>query len=72
MGETDFRKELEQLINRHSVENNSNTPDFVLAGYLTDCLRAFNFAVNYRDRWYGYSGEDVKECPAPPEREKKP
>lgn len=48
-----FRIELEQLINRYSMENGSNTPDFILAGYLCECLSAFDFAVRAREDWYG-------------------
>jgi hypothetical protein len=48
-----FRKELESLINCHSRENGCNTPDFMLAEYLTDCLAAFDKAVNAREKWYG-------------------
>lgn len=47
-----FRSELEKLINIHSQENNSDTPDFILAEYLTDSLKAFDKATNARDRWY--------------------
>lgn len=47
-----FRKELESLINRHSMENGSNTPDFILAEYLTSCLSAYDKAISWRDRWY--------------------
>lgn len=47
-----FRNELESLINRHSLENGSNTPDFLLAGYLKSCLDAFDHAVRERDKWY--------------------
>lgn len=43
-----FRKELEKLINRYSRENGSQTPDFILAAYLADCLVAFDRAVNQR------------------------
>lgn len=50
---SDFRKELEHLLNRHSMENDSNTPDFLLAEFLYGCLRAFDKAVSERDRWYG-------------------
>lgn len=49
----DFQKELEQLLNRHSQENASNTPDFILANYLNNCLDAFNVAVARREEWYG-------------------
>jgi hypothetical protein len=48
-----FLKELEILINRHSQENGSNTPDFILAQYLSFCLESFNAAVNAREKWYG-------------------
>ena len=48
-----FRKDLEQLINGYSMENNSHTPDFLLAQYLERCLDAFDEATRARDRWYG-------------------
>ncbi len=48
-----LRKEIEQAINRNSAENGSNTPDFILAEYLTDCLAAFDKAVKAREEWYG-------------------
>jgi hypothetical protein len=47
-----FEKELEALINRHSQENASNTPDFILAQYMAACLAAFNTAVQQREAWY--------------------
>lgn len=45
--------ELKRLLNRHSQENDSNTPDFILAEYLLGCLKVFNTAVRDRDKWYG-------------------
>jgi len=48
-----FRKEIETVINKHSRENVSDTPDFLLAEYLTDCLAAFDKAIRERERWYG-------------------
>lgn len=48
---SEFVIELEQLINKHSMENGSNTPDFILAHYLAGCLRSFNEAVNARTKW---------------------
>ncbi len=48
----EFRFELERLINRCSMENGSNTPDFILAGYLVRCLEAFDFAMAKRTAWY--------------------
>lgn len=51
--EMGFQAELQQLINRYSQENGSGTPDFILAGYLSDCLKAWNQAINEREKWYG-------------------
>jgi hypothetical protein len=50
-----FELQLEQLINSHSKENDSNTPDFILAQYLIACLEAFNRASLAREKWYGKS-----------------
>lgn len=44
-----FEKELRTLINLHSKEEDSGTPDFILAGYLNSCLVAYNVAVTRRD-----------------------
>lgn len=48
-----FRKDLQALINHHSLENGSNTPDRLLADYLADCLSSFDRAVSAREAWYG-------------------
>lgn len=50
-----FEKELENLLNRYSKEIHSNTPDFILAAYISDSLDAFNAATMERDRWYGHT-----------------
>lgn len=49
-----FEQDLEALISRHSLENESMTPDFILAGYLKDCLDAWNKATRERDRWWSH------------------
>ena len=51
--EMDLRKKIEHAINSSSAENGSNTPDFILAEYLTDCLAAFDKAAKAREAWYG-------------------
>ena len=43
-----FGDDLRALINKYSLENDSNTPDIVLACYLLSCLQAFNQSVNSR------------------------
>jgi hypothetical protein len=46
---SNFVNELQDLINRHSKENGSNTHDYILAQYLSRCLDAFDEAVTSRD-----------------------
>lgn len=61
-----FEKELQALINRYCLENGSNTPDFMLAEYLSDCLAVFNKTVNLREQWYGRKLTMLDNMPAPP------
>lgn len=49
---TTFRLELTALLNKYSKENGSDTPDYILASYLADCLNAFDSAVKSRTIWY--------------------
>lgn len=46
-------EEIAVVLNRHSAENGSDTPDFILAQYLLGCLATFNKAVLARSAWYG-------------------
>lgn len=50
---TSFELELQSLLNRHSRESASGTPDFILAEYLSGCLSLFHDAVNRREAWHG-------------------
>jgi hypothetical protein len=49
---SEFERELEVLINKHSMENASNTPDFILADYLMKCLETYNHTIQRRSQWY--------------------
>jgi len=51
--ESQFQKDLTALINEYSKENDSDTPDFILARYLNAVLDNFNAAVMDREQWYG-------------------
>jgi hypothetical protein len=48
-----FRSEVESAINRCSMENGSDTPDWILARFLQSCLEAFDAAVRDRETWWG-------------------
>lgn len=54
---SEFERELEELVNRHSLENITGTPDFILAGFLKGALTAFETAVIHRAAWRGESVE---------------
>jgi hypothetical protein len=51
-----FEEELTALINKHSKEGDSHTPDFILAMYLGDCLQA----QKRRSDWYDIPSESVQ------------
>lgn len=66
-----FRIELQQLINKHNIENGSDTPDFILTQFLLGCLYAFDSAVIKRQNWYNKE-TNITEVPVVdtvPERE---
>lgn len=48
MNKTSLQEDIEVAINRACAENESDTPDYILAEYLMDCLYAYNKAVNKR------------------------
>ena len=52
--------EISRLLNRHSRENVSNTPDFLLANYLHGCLEVFEKTVNDREFWYGRKTDPIQ------------
>jgi hypothetical protein len=58
-----FIKDLQHLINYHSLENGSNTPDWILAEYLSGCLVHFNTTMRSREKYYG---REIHEKGGPP------
>ena len=60
---SELEREIQSALNRHSAENASNTPDFILAQFLMGCLAAFNEGVHRRDQWYNRA---TKAGPAAP------
>jgi len=45
-----FEESLRETINRYSMENGSDTPDYILAQYLSRCLDNYNKAVTSREQ----------------------
>lgn len=67
-----FERELEDLINKYSQENGSNTPDFILAQFLVGCLAAWNAGVVRREQWYGRGQDAPATVPMPEPSENPP
>ena len=57
----ELREKIETAINQECAENESNTPDFILADYLISCLEAFDIATKRRDKWYGVHLEPINK-----------
>lgn len=48
-----FKSALTRLLNRYNLEGGSDTPDFLLADYLIQCLAVFDVTMAHREAWYG-------------------
>ncbi len=53
MEKTRLEIRIKECINSESREQDSDTPDFILAEYLLACLDAFEMANNQREAFYG-------------------
>lgn len=47
-----FRTEVRGLVNRLSIDGECNTPDFILADYLVNCLQNYAETTKLRDVWH--------------------
>ena len=47
-----FKRDLAKLINIYSLDAVSNTPDFIIAEYLTNTLLEFDKLMQSRDDWW--------------------
>ncbi len=54
-----LNSKLQELLNEYCCENESDTPDYILANYLQSCLSAFDTAVKERREWH--STENTKD-----------
>lgn len=53
-----LRKDLTQVLNKNGAEQDSNTPDYILADMLISHLEAFNRAVTERRNWFGITEKE--------------
>ena len=47
----EFRNKLRDLINTHNIDNDLNTPDYILGALLWDCLQTFDKATK-KAHWH--------------------
>lgn len=70
----DFKQELTELINKHSLEKEMrDTPDYILAEICIDAMAVFTEEIARRDNWHGFKeadkpgevvrNEDCDNCP---------
>jgi len=49
----EFKKELEELINKHSIENECDMPDFILAEMIVKFIEAVGNPIKKTLDWHG-------------------
>jgi len=53
----EFKKELEELINKHSIENKCDIPDFLLASMICDFIEVIGKSFKKTLGWHGCDSE---------------
>jgi hypothetical protein len=61
---TDLERDLAAVLNKHSEEFKSDTPDFVLARFLLVVLQAFHTGLNARKAFFAETEEAWREVVA--------
>lgn len=49
---SDFTIELEHLLNKHGIDNECNTPDYILAEYIANTLDLFKDTKEQNENWH--------------------
>lgn len=57
----DLQKELSTLLNRYGVDNRLNTPDYILADYLINCLNSYSHLMYHLSTHRGKNERTAKE-----------
>jgi hypothetical protein len=45
----EFRKDLTDLINKHSIQNDLDIPDFIISSAIIQCIMAFRLIEQYKE-----------------------
>ena len=57
----EFNSKLKSLLNEYGMDNNSDTPDFILVRYLRDCLDVFIKTMSRRDTYHEPNAKEEVE-----------
>lgn len=58
----DFKEDLRAVLNRHSIDNLLEMPDFVIAQFLDEFLCALARANSININWHGWPTLEEKLC----------
>lgn len=56
-----FEKELEELLNKYSKDNDTETPDWLLVEYLSGCLETYKTTIKAREQWFGRGSSPTRD-----------
>ncbi len=60
-----FEKELQSLINRHSIEKEWDMPDFIMARVITNFIKSVGKPMKHNLDWHGVDGVCHPKGPIP-------
>ena len=52
---SEFKEKLSELINNYSIENDSDTPDYIISDYIFNQLKVLKDTINKRDTFYNFN-----------------
>lgn len=55
----EFGKELTSLLNRYSIDNLTNTPDFILSEVIQKYIYDMKIMNEKRDKWHGWNQQSA-------------
>jgi hypothetical protein len=59
MAVSQFERDLASVLNSHSADNKADTPDFILAAYLIDCLTTYRRIKEWNEMWHSRLGVPI-------------
>lgn len=57
-----IKNAFKETVNRNGMDTWCNTPDFIIAEYLYDCLESYSKLQKEKDRWEGKSYLSQTSC----------